>query len=346
MESIPVSRSAVPLLFAALAWITLVVPAISFPGASFHSGAWAMDKLQEIHVLGNVSASRKRVSLMDLVDRGTIPEQWQKSMAAIDIGEAPSVGSQKYIDPRNLHPFLCQFIESQGTASAKIQIHMPERIVVERKSIELSQDRIEEIYRKCVADNAPWDQEEMVIQRITTSGHAVLPDGEVTHEVAFAPREKFIGNVTATIDLFVDGEKVRSLRVTGKIDVTLNVVQLTRPLKQNEIIGPDDLETRRIVTGEAPDRFITRPEQAVGKRLVRNTAPQQPLEAKDLDKALVLKRGDLVTIVYDHPGLRLTARGQVKEDGAAGDNIRVHNSASNKTILCRVVDAQTVQATQ
>lgn len=340
------SRRTLARSLAVLGWMVLVVPAIPFLNGLFPHGAWAADDLQEIHVLGNVSASHKRVSLVDLVDRGTIPEQWRLSMAAVDIGEAPAVGSQKYIDPGNLRPFLSQFIESQGTASSRVQVHMPERIVVERKSIELSQERIEEIYRKGVEDNAPWNKEDMVVQRIAAPGRVVVPDGELSHEVTFAPRERFLGNVTALIDFLVDGEKVSSLRVTGRIEVALNIVQLVRPLRQNEIIGPDDLETRRIVTGEAPDRFFTQPEQAIGKRLLRNTASQQPLEARDLDKALVLKRGDLVTIVYDHPGLRLTARGQVKEDGASGDSIRVHNSTSNKTILCRVVDAQTVQATQ
>lgn len=345
MEDIPMSRRVITVFFAALCRVILVVPAVSIPGIPVHSVALAMEDLQEVHVLGNVSANRSRVSLLDLVDRGTIPEPWRKSMASVDIGEAPSVGSQKYIDPRNLHPFLCQFIEAQGTASSRVKIHLPEKIVVERKSMEVSQERIEAIYREAVADRAPWNQEDMVFQRIAVSGQAILPDGELTHEVAFSPRERFVGNVAATIDLHVNGEKIRSLRVMGKIDLNMNVVRLTRPLKQNETIGPDDLETRRITIGDPPDQYVTRPEQAVGKRLVRNTAAHQPLEVKDLDRALVLKKGDMVTVVYDHPGLRLTAKGQAKEDGARGDSIRVHNSASNKTIPCRIVDAHTVEAT-
>lgn len=346
MEGISMSHRAVTAFLAALSWIVLVVPAVSIPGALFGSVAEAVEDLQEVHVLGNVSARHNRVTLLDLVDRGTIPDPWRKSMASVDIGEAPSIGAQKYIDPKNLHPFLSQFIESQGTASNRVKIHLPERIVVERKSMELSQDQIEEIFRKAIADHAPWNREDMSIQRITISGQAVLPEGELTHEVAFSPREKFIGNVTATIDLHVDGEKIRSLRVMGRIDLNVNVVQLTRPLKQNDTIEPDDLETRSITIGESPDLYICRAEHAVGKRLVRNTGPHQPLMAKDLDKALVIKKGDMVTIVYDHPGLKLTAKGQAKEDGAQGESIRIHNSTSNKTILCRIIDAQTVEATQ
>jgi flagella basal body P-ring formation protein FlgA len=70
----------------------------------------------------------------------------------------------------------------------------------------------------------------------------------------------------------------------------------------------------------------------------------QPLDIKDLDKPVVLKRGDAVTIVFDQPGLKLTAKGQSRENGSTGGTVRVMNIASNRTIFCRVLDAQTVLA--
>ncbi len=305
----------------------------------------ALSSISEIHVLGKVSASHRRVTLSDLIDCGTIPEDWRKAMAEVDIGEAPSLGDRKYIDPNNLRPFLCQFIDSQGTASSGIAIHFPESIVVERKSRELSQEEIERIFRGFLDESSPWNREEMVIQRITYSGPSSIPTGELSHEVIPSPHEKFLGNVTVAMNLFVDGEKVRTLKVTGKVNIFRNVVQLNRPLQRNETIAEADLEIQRINVGDSPDRFLTQPEEVINKRLVRNVEPHQPIEAKDLDKALVVRRGDMVTIVYDDPGMKLTARGQVREDGCTGDNIRIHNVSTNKNVICRVLDAHTVQAT-
>lgn len=306
----------------------------------------ALSSISEIHVRDKVSAGHRRVTLSDLIDCRTIPEDWRKTMAEVDIGEAPSVGDRKYIDPKNLKPFLCQFIDSHGAASSGIAMHFPESIMVERKSRELSQEEIERIFRGFLEERSPWNREEMVIQRISYSGLSSIPTGELSYEVVLSPHEKFLGNVTVAMNLFVDGEKVRTLKVTGKVDIFRNVVQLNRPLQKNETITEADLEMQRINVGDSPDRYVTQPEQIINKRLVRNVGPHQPIEAKDLDKALVVRRGDMVTIVYDHSGLKLTARGQVREDGCTGDNIRIHNVSTNKKVVCRVLDAHTVQATQ
>ncbi len=95
---------------------------------------------------------------------------------------------------------------------------------------------------------------------------------------------------------------------------------------------------------DVADRFATRPDQVENRRVLRNIGVHQPLELKDLDKPLVLKRGDPVKIVYDEPGLSVTAKGQVNADGGVGDTLAVTNVSSKKTIYCKVVDAQTVRA--
>ncbi|NLI81091.1 MAG: flagellar basal body P-ring formation protein FlgA [Deltaproteobacteria bacterium] len=306
----------------------------------------AMSSLGEIHVLSRVFPSQKRVTLLDLVDRGTIPEDWQRAMSSVDIGEAPSVGQPKYIDPKNLKPFLNQFVESQGTAASRVSLYVPEMIVVERKTSGVSQERLEEIFLKFVQEHVPWDREEITVQGITCSGLPPIPAGEMTYEVIASPREKFVGNVAVTVHFFVDGERAGTARVSGRIDLYRDVVHLNRPLKKNEIVGEADLEIHRIPVGESSDRYITRPEQVINKRLIRSVEAHEPLQEKDLDNALVLKRGDMVTIVYDDSGLKLTAKGKAREDGCLGEHIRIHNVSTNKVVICRVLDGQTVQATQ
>jgi flagella basal body P-ring formation protein FlgA len=80
------------------------------------------------------------------------------------------------------------------------------------------------------------------------------------------------------------------------------------------------------------------------RRVLRNIGVHQPIELQNLDKPLVLKRGDPVMIVYDQPGIQVTAKGQANGDGGVGDSLSVVNVSSKKTIVCRVVDSQTVQA--
>ncbi len=167
----------------------------------------------------------------------------------------------------------------------------------------------------------------------------------MTYEVTGASaRERFIGNVTATVDFYVNGDKVRTLGVVGKVEVFGNVYLASRPLKQNEIISEADLEVHKMNLTDAADRFATRPDQVESRRVLHSIGVHQPLELRDLDKPLVLKRGDSVQIVYDEPGFSVTAKGQANADGGVGDALLVTNVESKKTVQCRVLDARTVSA--
>jgi flagella basal body P-ring formation protein FlgA len=216
---------------------------------------------------------------------------------------------------------------------------------VRRQSTKLSQDWIEEIFKKFIFENSPWRQEDINVQRVRCSGVQLIPTGKMTYDVkAYSSRERFIGNVTVAVDLYVDGEKVRTLTVAGRVEVYANVYHATRPLKQNEMISVADLEVHKMNITEAADRFATLPDQVENRRVLRNIGVHQPLELKDLDKSLVLKRGDPVKIVYEEPGLSVTATGQANADASVGDTLAVVNVSSKKTVYCKVVDSHTVKA--
>ncbi|SPF36280.1 hypothetical protein SBDP1_1490009 [Syntrophobacter sp. SbD1] len=220
---------------------------------------------------------------------------------------------------------------------------IPEKIIIRRESTRITQEWIEEIFKKFVFENSPWKQEDINIQRVRFSGIPSIPTGKMTYEITqSSAKERFIGNVTLTVDLWVNGDKVRTLGVVGKVEVFGNVYEASRPLKPNEMITMSDLEVHRINLTDNADRFATRQDQIENRRVLRNIGVHQPLELKDLDKPLVLKRGDPVKIVYELPGLSVTAKGQANADAGVGDTLAVTNVSSKKTIYCKVVDAQTV----
>ena len=253
-------------------------------------------------------------------------------MGGLNIGDAPQAGSEKFIDPGQLRAYLVRLLDSYRINSSDVKFDIPDRIVVRRESTQITQEQIEEIFKKFVFENSPWKQEEINIQRVRFSGIPLIPTGKMTYEVTGSSvRERFIGNVTATIDFYVNGEKVRTLGVVGKVEVFGNVYLASRPLKQNEMISAADLEVHKMNLTDAADRFATRPDQVENRRVLRNIGVHQPLELRDLDKPLVLKRGDSVKIVYDEPGFSVTAKGQANADGGVGDTLSVTNVESKKT---------------
>jgi flagella basal body P-ring formation protein FlgA len=329
---------------AALIFLVLFLSGVIHVGCI--DSAWsAAEPIREIRVLSNVTVNHKDVSLVEICDPETLPGEWKSIMDGLNIGDAPPAGSEKFIDPGQLRTYLVRLLDSYRINSSDVKIDIPDRIVVRRESTQITQEQIEEIFKKFVFDNSPWKQEEINIQRVRFSGIPIIPTGKMTYEVTgSSARERFIGNVTATIDFYVNGDKARTLGVAGRVEVFGNVYHASRPLKQNEMISEADLEVHKMNLTDAADRFATRPDQVESRRVLRNIGVHQPLELRDLDKPLVLKRGDSVQIVYEEPGLSVTAKGQANADGGVGDALAVTNIESKKTIHCKVVDAQTVRA--
>ena len=327
----------------ALIFLVLFLPA-AMPVAGTDSAWSAPAPISEIRVLGNVTVNHKEVSLVEICDPETLPDEWKSILGGLNIGDAPPAGSEKFIDPGQLRTYLGKLLDSYRINSSEVKLDIPDRIVVRRESTQITQEQIEGIFKKFVFENSPWKQEEMNIQRVHFSGLPIIPTGQMTYEVTpSSAKERFIGNVTATVDFYVNGEKVRTLGVVGRIEVFGNVYLTSRPLSQNEMISQADLEVHKMNLTDAADRFATRIDQVENRRVLRSIGVHQPLELRDLDKPLVLKRGDSVKIVYDEPGLSVTANGQANADGGVGDTLAITNTASKKTVYCKVVDAQTVR---
>lgn len=333
-------RSLMIVPFAALAYLASLLPGPVAPDS-----AWsASGPIKEIRVLKNVAVQQKEVSLAEICDAETLPPEWKSLMGGLNIGDAPPVGSEKYIDPNQLRAYLVKLIESQAMDPAQVRLDIPDKVVVRRDSVRLTQEQIEEIFKKFVSENSPWKQQEMNISRVHFSGLPIIPTGVMTYEINASPKERYIGNVTLNIEFFVNGEKARTLGVAGRVEVFGNVYLASRPLRQNEMLTPADIEVQKVNITDSADRFATRSDQVENRRVLRNIGMRQPIELKDLDKPLVLKRGDPVMIVYDQPGLQVTAKGQVNNDAGIGDNLAVTNVSSKKTVHCKVLDGQTVRA--
>jgi flagella basal body P-ring formation protein FlgA len=84
-------------------------------------------------------------------------------------------------------------------------------------------------------------------------------------------------------------------------------------------------------------------DEVVGKRALRLINTNEVLRIDLVEMPPVVKRNDIVTLVAEKGLLRITAKGEVKENGRRGERIRVINLDSNKEIYARVIDANTVR---
>ncbi|GLI33563.1 flagellar basal body P-ring formation chaperone FlgA [Desulforhabdus amnigena] len=299
---------------------------------------------QELNGLDRVEVKGKDVSLLDLFDSNTVPADLKVLLSRESIGQSPAVGEEKFVQGDRLRSYLNTFLSDHGYDPSEFTIRLPDRIVVVSESVQIHREKIEKIFREFILARISRDASDIVINNIRCDDNLSMPAGEVTYRVNASPGERCLGDVAVEIDFYVDGKKIDSAKVSGRVELYQNVLHSRHPMKRNSVVGPSDIEEKRINVADGAVGFVTQSDQVIGKRLLRDVGFLQPLKLEDFDEPLALKRGDAVTIVYEQPGLRVTASGKSLEEGSEGATIRVSNIKSRRTIDCRVVDGETVYA--
>lgn len=122
------------------------------------------------------------------------------------------------------------------------------------------------------------------------------------------------------------------LRVTGIAAEAFDAIVATRPLARGDILRDSDVAIEKRPRTEMQGDPVRDVASAIGMELRQAIRPGQPLRSADLGKPQMVKRGEPVMLLYEVPGIVLTARGKAEENGAMGDTVNVTNIQSKRII--------------
>lgn len=140
------------------------------------------------------------------------------------------------------------------------------------------------------------------------------------------------GRFDANIEMPTGNGKHGVLRIAGRAQVTADVVTIARSLERGAVIKDSDIVVERRPRAEVGRDALTDRSQVVG--LAPRSAKQagSMLRAAELAKPDTIQRNEVVTLIYEVPGVTLTVRGKAMEGGAEGDVISVLNEQSKRTL--------------
>jgi flagella basal body P-ring formation protein FlgA len=122
----------------------------------------------------------------------------------------------------------------------------------------------------------------------------------------------------------------QAARYTGTAIETVDAVAVEHPVERGEMLKASDLTILRRPKDDSG--ALSDLDAVVGLAARHALRPDQPLTASDVMKPEVVARNDIVTIVYQAPGVTLTLRGQARDGGALGDTIGVLNVESKRVV--------------
>lgn len=133
--------------------------------------------------------------------------------------------------------------------------------------------------------------------------------------------------------------RLKPLRISGQLVETMEVVVPKRLIARGETLGKDDVTVERRPRDGQGSEIIGDARAAIDKVARRALLAGVPLRGSDVQREEIVGKGDLVTIVYEAPGLLIMLRGRANEAGAMGDVVSVTNPQSKRVLQGKVTGA-------
>ena len=115
-------------------------------------------------------------------------------------------------------------------------------------------------------------------------------------------------------------------------------------LKRGTIVQADMFRLVDMPAAGMENQVIADAQQVINMELVRDLAPNAPLRTYDLKKAIMVKRGQEVEVSAGAgQGFLITMRAEALQEGALGEQIRLKNSESGRSLTAVVTGQNTAR---
>lgn len=181
--------------------------------------------------------------------------------------------------------------------------------------------------------------EALISGRAAADYAEALPDGAEIEVLAVSPRVAAAQGVAEFWMEPASGRFLANLIVAGGVQRVSGVMQYVqdlpvpvRRLMPGETIAASDLVHARVPMASVGTFAIGDAKRLAGMEVRRMLEEGRPIMEQSVTQPMAVARGSRVTILFQQGAMRLSAPGRALGDARTGEDIRVVNLSSNKTI--------------
>ncbi len=284
-----------------------------------------------------VEVNGDRVSLLDLAEPDPeMPQALKEQLARYNVAVAPALGRSTVVMGSKVRSLIKQANLGEG-----VTVLIPGQITVTRACQRLAAQDLVRLFTEAVMERLGAQGAQAEVSRVEAGADRVLPAGKLETNLRFLGNN-FLGRVPAVVDISIDGRREIAAPVVGTVDIYTDLVVAARPLMPRHIVSAEDVTVARVSLNQAGPGAATTPAAVVGMR-TRTVVPMgTPLDLTRLEKTPLVRLGDVVMMVFDSDGMRITAKGRAEQTGYLGSRIRLINMASKREVYGRVLDSGSV----
>lgn len=146
-------------------------------------------------------------------------------------------------------------------------------------------------------------------------------------------RQRFTAKLVVRVEDRVTG----ILGLAGSARPLVEVPAPLQPLREGQLVEPALLGTVWVPESALAPDVLLAAEEIVGREAGRRLAAGRPLREGDLRAPRLVRKGEVVTLVFQRGGIELTAQARALQDGAEGERIRAVNLDSERPVSGLVI---------
>ncbi len=260
-------------------------------------------------------------------------------LASIELMDAARPGAQKRLQASLVEARL----RSAGIDTSAIEMQGASSVVTTTLSLEVSGREVAESLMQYIKETMPWELDSTQIEVTAPTFDITAREGTVDFAWSPAPDYRYVGAGAFRGELIVDGESQRTFNLRAKIEPFVNVLVASRDIARGQLVGPADMESRKMPLSTAPTGAVTDPQRALGLVARKTIFPGEYISERDLQERVLIERNQIINAVVRSGAVTLTSRLKAVTDGRAGDTIACVNPQSKEQVLAVVMPDGTVR---
>ena len=297
------------------------------------------EQLTTIKVLEATEVKGPKIHVGEIAQVSGDDRQLVEALNEVVIGKAPLPSRMRVIETQ----FIKLRLRQNGFNLATLDLCGSPKTKVKRSYLEIGKKEIEEILSDFLYNTALKGNSSARIKSLGVPDRIILPKGDITYRVSPPKNTHYVGLVPLSIEFSVDGEVQKKVRSNATIEMMVDVVVAKKPLQKHKPITEDDVVLYKMDLADLPGNVFMDLEAVLGKRTRRAIGSNTVLRTDLIELPPIIQRGDIVVVVAESNGLRITALGKAKRKGRLGDRIPVENFDSKKILHAEIVDSRTVK---
>ena len=116
-------------------------------------------------------------------------------------------------------------------------------------------------------------------------------------------------------------------------ETQVDLIVPAHDIARGAVIGDGDLDTKSVPVLRANDSLIRNADAITGREAKRALHAGEFLRASDFKRPTLVAKGSSVTMIFEAPGMSLSAVGRALGEGGEGDSIAVLNPTSYRQVV-------------